>query len=136
MADSELERLLRLTNYSAIKLLFVLRNANMQATTDQPFSVMNAVGNYMPTHVVARQRSGGASVVCAGGIYDGAAKTGNIIVPAATSWVSLAAAVPVAVAAANILQTALLSATPILSLTTGSTAACTSDLYLYGLDIS
>jgi len=117
-------------------LLFRLSGANLQLTTDQTFTRLFTGTNYMPTNIIARQRSGAASIACMGGIYDGAAKSGNIIALAATNWVALAAAVPVVVPLANLLQTAILSATPILSLTTGSTAACTADIFIFGVDIS
>jgi hypothetical protein len=121
---------------AAMQLLFKLNAANLQLTTDQPFTKLFGGTNYMPIAIIARQRSGAASVACVGGIYDGAAKSGNIVAAAATNWVTLAAAAPVVVPVANLLQTALLSATPILSLTTGSTAACTADFYIFGVDIS
>ena len=121
---------------AAMQLLFKLSAANLQLTTDQPFTKLFGGASYMPIAIVARQRSGAASVACVGGIYDGAAKSGNIIAAAAISWVTLAAAVSVVVPVANLLQTAVLSATPILSLTTGSTAACTADFFIFGVDIS
>jgi hypothetical protein len=118
------------------QLLFKLSGANLQITTDQPFSANFPVSAYQITSIVARQRSGGASVACAGGIYDAAGKSGNIIVLAAQSWVTLASGVIVTASLATITGTVLLANTPILSLTTGSTAACTADFYIYGLDVS
>lgn len=112
--------------------LFVLRGANMQLATDQVFSKLFAGTNYRITDVISVRKTGAASVVCAGGIYDGAGKTGNILVIAAQSWVTLAANVNVAPALAAVVSTALLTATPILSLTTGSTAACTADIFIFG----
>ena len=85
---------------------------------------------------MARQRTGGASIACAGGVYDGAGKTGNIIIAATQSWVTLSSGVIVSGALAALTSTTLLSNTPILSLTTGSTAACTADLYIIGFDLS
>lgn len=116
------------------QLLFKVSGANFQLTTDQPFTKIFGGSNYTITYIFARQRSGGASVACLGGIYDGAAKTGNILVAAAQSWVTLAA--NVIVPATINLNTVLLSATPILSLSTGSTAACTADVMLYGVDLT
>ena len=118
------------------QLLFVLRAANMQSTGDQSFTKIFAGTNYVITNIVARQRTGGASVACAGGIYDAAAKGGNAIVAVGQSWVTLAAAVTVNATLAALVQTTLLANTPILSLTTGSTAACTADVYIFGVDIS
>ena len=118
------------------QLLFKLSGANMQLTSDQAFTRVYGGANHFITFIVARQRTGGASVTCAGGIYDGAGKTGNIIVAAAQSWVTLAAAVIVQGTLAALNATTLLTNTPILALTTGSTAACTADLFIYGFDIS
>ncbi len=118
------------------QLLFKLTGANMQITTDQLFIANFPVSAYQITSIVARQRTGAASVACAGGIYDAAAKGGNIIVLAAQSWVTLASGVIVTPSLTALTGTTLLVNTPIFSLTTGSTAACTADFYIYGLDIS
>lgn len=117
------------------QLLFKLTAANMQLTSDQAFTKIYTGTNFAISSIIARQRSGGASVVCAGGIYDGAGKTGNIFVAAAQSWVTLAAGIIVN-ATLGAALTALGSATPNLSLTTGSTAACMADFYIYGNDLS
>jgi hypothetical protein len=125
-----------LSPLNAQQLLFVLRGANMQSTSDQTFTKVYGGTNYFVTSIVARQRSGGASVACAGGVYDAATKGGNAIVVAAQSWVTLASGVIVSAALAALTGTTLLTNTPILSLTTGSTAACTADLYIYGTDVT
>jgi hypothetical protein len=118
------------------QLLFKLAGANMQLTTDQSFAKVYAGSNYAISLIIARQRTGGASVICAGGIYDAAAKGGNALVAAAQVWVTLASGVMVNATLAAVALTALGSTTPILSLTTGSTAACTADLYIYGVDVT
>ena len=118
------------------QLLFKLSGANMQLTTDQTFTKLYSGSNYSPQLIVARQRTGAASVVCAGGIYDAAAKSGNAMVAAAQSWVTLASGVIVIATLAGLDTTTLFANTPILSLTTGSTAACTADLYVYGIDLT
>lgn len=119
-----------------LQLLYVLKSANMQSTSDQAFTKTYPGTNYYPLHIVARQRTGAASVACAGGIYDTAAKGGNAMVASGQSWVTLASGVIITATLAAISQTALLTTAPILSLTTGSTAACTADLYIFGVDIS
>jgi hypothetical protein len=116
------------------QLLYVGRGFNFQLTSDQVLTKVYTGAAFAITDVYARQRTGGASVACAGGIYDGAAKTGNIWVAAAQSWVTLAASVNV-VATVNLPST-LGTAGLILSLTTGSTAAVTGDLYVFGYDLS
>jgi hypothetical protein len=117
------------------QVLFAGRGLNFQLTSDQALTKIYSGTNYYPAFIIARQRSGGASVACVGGVYDGAGKTGNIIVLAAQSWVTLAVGILVT-APINVGAATLLSATPIFSLTTGSTAACTGDVLIYGYDIS
>jgi hypothetical protein len=117
------------------EILFVLRSANMQLTSDQTFTRLFGGSKYKVIDIIAVNKTGGATVACAGGIYDGAAKSGNQIVAVAQSWVTLAANVNVTAALAAVVQTALLTATPILSLTTGSTAACTADLFVFGYSL-
>ncbi len=115
-----------------VQELFVLRSANMQLTTDQQFTRAFSGTKYRIMDIIAVNKTGGASVVCAGGIYDAASKGGNALVAAAQSWVTLAANVNVPPAIAAIAGTALLTGTPYLSLTTGSTAACTADIFISG----
>lgn len=114
------------------QVLFVKRSADMQSTADQAFTRLFAGTSYMITNIVAVRKTGGASVVCAGGIYDAAAAGGNALVATAQSWVALAANVNVVPTLAAVVSTALLSATPNLKLATGSTAACTADLFIFG----
>ncbi len=118
-------------NY-AMQVLFVIRAANFQLTTDQAFTKLFSGTNYKLTEVIAVRKSGAATVACAGGIYDGASKAGNALVAAAQVWVTLAANVNVTATTAAIAATALTSATPFLSLTTGSTGAVTADVFLLG----
>lgn len=117
-------------------LLFKLSGANMQITTDQAFTKIYSGSAYQVQSIIARQRTGAASVVCAGGIYDAASKGGNAMVAAAQSWVTLASGVIVLATLAAVTGTVLLTNTPILSLSTGSTAACTADIYVFGIDLT
>ena len=118
------------------QLLFKLTGADMHITTDQIFTKIFPGTNYVTQYIIARQRTGGGSVTCAGGIYDVASKGGNALVAATQSWVTLAAAVIVVPTLAAVALTALGVNTPYLSLTTGSTAACTADIWIFGMDIS
>lgn len=117
-------------------VLFQLVGANMQSTADQPFQQMYNGTTYSVSYICARQRSGACSILCLGGIYDGASKSGNAIVSAAQSWLTLASGVMVNAGLAALTGTSVLQNTPILSLTTGSTAPCTADIYIYGYDLS
>lgn len=114
------------------QVLFVGRGLNFQSISDQPLTKQFTGTNYRITDIIAVRKTGAASVTCAGGIYDAASKGGNAIVAAAQSWVTLAANVNVTATLAAVNNTALLSATPILTLTTGSTAAVTADVFIFG----
>lgn len=117
---------------SANQILFVLRGADFQSTADQQFTKLFAGTNYRITDICAVRKTGGASVLCAGGIYSAAAKAGNALVATAQSWVTLAANVNVVPTLAAVVGTALCTTTPYLSLTTGSTAAVTADVFIAG----
>lgn len=121
-------------NSDKSKLLFKILAANMQLTTDQALTKMFVGTNYMITDVVGKRVSGGATVACTGGIYTSASKGGSALVAAAQSWLGMSGAGKIQVATpAAVNTTDFQTATPILSLTTGSTAACTADIYVYGL---
>jgi hypothetical protein len=120
-------------NAKQLTRLFALRAANFQSTSDQTFTRHGGFTNYRITQVKAVTRSGGATVACSGGIYTAAAKSGTALVAAGQSWLGLSAngkMVDATVAGVNV--TDVQTATPILSLTTGSTAAVTADVFLYG----
>lgn len=117
---------------TAGQVLFVKRLADMTSTADQTFTKLHGGILYRITDIVAIRKTGAATVVCAGGIYDAASKGGNAIVGVAQSWVTLAANVNVTPTIAAVVGTALLSGTPILSLTTGSSAACSADFFIFG----
>lgn len=117
------------------QLLFVKRSADMQSTADQAFTKVFTGTNYAVTNVLAARKTGAASVVCAGGVYTAASKGGDALVGVAQSWVSLASGVMVSATLAALVLTTIESATPYLSLTTGSTAACTADLFIFGFVI-
>lgn len=116
--------------------LFVLRGADMHVTTDQQFTKVFSGTNYVITHVLAKRVSGGATVTCAGGIYSASSKGGDALVAAAQSWIALSgASTGVSATVAAVAATTNESATPYLSLTTGSTAAVTADIFIFGVCI-
>lgn len=113
--------------------LFQKTAANMQLTTDQAFTKLGTFSRYIVTEVVAVHASGATTVACAGGIYDAASKGGNVIVANTQSWINLTAAGKIVKATLPaLLGTDSLTATPFLSLTTGSTGAATADLTIMG----
>ncbi len=117
---------------SATKLLFVIRSANMALTTDQYMTKVFTGTSYIPTMVVAKRVTGGATVACVGGIYDTAAKAGIALIPNTSDFVTLAATVPVLITGTGVNTVLPTTANAILSLTTGSTAACLADVFVYG----
>ena len=113
--------------------LFTCRGANLQSTADQPFEKVGGFINYKITGVEALCKTGGATIACLGGIYTGAGKTGNILIAAAQSWIGLSApgkTTPITLGAP--ISTDIQTATPIFALSTGSTAAATADIFIFG----
>ncbi|HXU78630.1 MAG TPA: hypothetical protein VN794_18785 [Methylomirabilota bacterium] len=120
----------------ANKLLFILRAGNMQSTSDQPFSKIGNFANFMITGITAMRVTGATSVLCLGGVYSGAAKSGNTLVSNLQSWLGLSGPGKIVQATlANSATTDAQTATPIFSLSTGSTAACTADVYIHGVPL-
>jgi hypothetical protein len=118
------------------QLLFKGSALNFQLTTDQPLIKVFPGSAYTITGSFARQRSGAASALTAGGMYDTASKGGNAVIGATQAWATLASGVIVSATLASLVATTLLSNTLILSLTTGSTSACTADCYVFGVDMT
>jgi hypothetical protein len=115
------------------QLLFVGRALNFQLTSDQALTKVFSGTNYVVTAIVGVRVSGGATVACAGGVYTAASKAGTAVVAAAQSWITLTGTLGYIGATLAALGAAL-SATPLyLSLTTGSTAAVTGDVFIYGI---
>lgn len=113
--------------------LFALRSADMTLTSDQAFTKVGSFTNYAVTSIWANRKTGAGSVACAGGIYTAATKGGDALVSAVQSWVTLAANKVVQATLAALVGTNLETATPILSLTTGSSAALTADIFIFGV---
>ena len=119
---------------NAEQVLFVLRNANLAIATDQTFTKLFGGTNYAVTNIMAVWKSGTFGIACAGGIYTGAAKTGDAVLAAVQVFSGLTGAQTMQVATlTNILVTKTESATPILSLTTGNTGALTADIFIIGV---
>lgn len=115
------------------QLLFAVFDADMQSTADRIFEKRFRGSGYLITDVRAVRKSGGTSVACAGGIYTAASKGGTALVAAAQSWVTLTGSgKSVRATVASAAETDFQTATPFFSLTTGSTAAATADIYIYG----
>lgn len=118
-------------------VLFSGIGLNMAVITDQPLTALTPVTRYIVTRAVAVNRSGSTTIACSGGIYTGSGKTGTVIVGAGQSWLNLTAANKIVLAALSSVAAtdAQTSQLQYLSLTMGSTTACTADLYLYGIPV-
>ncbi len=116
---------------AGVQLLFALRGANMQLTTDQVFTKMFSGTLWDPFFITANRITGAFNTACAGGIFTGAGKTGSAIVAVGQSYAGLTGAnthVNCVIQA----NTTTFSVSPILSLTTGNAAALTADFFVYG----
>lgn len=118
------------------QVLYAGYSLNMQSTADQALVKCFNGTDYVIRAIVARQRTGACSISCLGGLYDSPGKAGNAVIAATQSWVTLASGIIVNATLAALTQTTLLTSDLILSLTTGSTAACTADLFVFGLDVT
>ena len=111
--------------------LFTIVGANMQSTSDQTLTKVATVNTYIPTIISVVWVSGAFNTACAGGLYTAATKGGTAIVAAAQSYAALTGSgtsVNCAIAA-----TGPFTATPILSLTTGNSAALTATFVVWGV---
>lgn len=114
-----------------VQLLFVLRNANMQLTTDQIFSKVFTGNTWDPYFITANWVSGAFSSACAGGIFSLPSKGGSAIVATGQSYSALTGATThtsCTIQANNVTFTSV----PILSLTTGNSASLFADFFIYG----
>ena len=124
----------QLLDSGTVRRLFVGRGLNLQSTADQVLAKQFSGTLYRITDIFAVGKSGGASVVCAGGIYTDVSKGGSVLVSAAQSWIGVSAAgkLTQATLAALLGTDAQSAGTLYFSLTTGSTAAATADVFVYG----
>jgi hypothetical protein len=112
-----------------------LIGANMNVTTDQPFVWLIPTPTlWVPRRIVARAASTSLTLA-AGGIYSAASKGGTAMVAAAQLYAALTGPtlfLDLTIAAAVLSGQAVLTTTPILSLTTAQGGAATANFYLFG----
>lgn len=114
------------------QVLFRLRAADMNVTTDQVFEPL---GIY-PSYIITMIRCCNASLsltTAAGGIYSAASKSGDTLVAAGQAYSTLTGST----LGIDLTKTAagrgVRTGAPILSLTTAQGAAATADFYILGL---
>lgn len=123
-------------------LLYKLTNANMQSTSDQIFTKMAAFNAALPTQYLAFAKAGAAATACTGGIYPQPNKTGTPDIAAGASWLNLDSTsnpqkfVSIMAHTGTATAKTVVSGNLYLSLTTGSSSACTADIYVYGYIVS
>ena len=121
---------------NAEQVLFVIRGANLAITTDQLFTKLFGGTNYAITNIMSVWKTGAFSIACVGGIYTGAAKSGDAVLAATQVFSGLTGAQTMQIATlANIIAIKTESATPILSLTTANTGALTADIFIIGFSV-
>lgn len=118
------------------QVLFTLINADMNVLTDQAFTKAWDFENYLITDIVVNDAS--VSLTAAdGGIYQAASKAGNAIVASTQVYTTLDT---VATKGMSLTLTAfakaILTATPILSLTGTQGGAATADFYIIGIPLT
>ncbi len=110
-----------------------LIGANMNATTDQSFTVINSAMPYRITKISATNASTSLTTAV-GGVYVAASKGGTAVVANSQVFSALttsALAVDLTIVSGQEAIIRVAGVTPILSLTTAQGAAATADLYLY-----
>lgn len=116
-----------------LQILFALRNADMQSTSDQAFVKNGSFDRYRVVDAFAYCVSGGVTVACAGGIFDATAGGGNAVVAAGQSWTGLSAVQKIVKPTlAALCDTDALTNSLYLKLSTGSTAAARADVLVLG----
>lgn len=118
-----------------IPIIGRLLGANMNITTDQPFTMfVNPLLKFRPTKITCTNASISLTTA-AGGIYPAASKGGTAMVAAAQAYSALSAAalaLDLTIVAGTLPTVYAAGVIPILSLTTGQGAAATADFYMEG----
>lgn len=117
--------------------LFIGRNIDFQSTADQLLQKRFSGTRCFVTSIWAICNTGAVVTSSLGGIYTGASKSGLALVAAANSWAGLST--PDRVIQATLVVPAGYGVHSVsqlyLSLTTGSTGACTGDILVLGLPL-
>jgi hypothetical protein len=122
---------------AGLTLLGRIVGANMNSTSDQPFTMfVDTKKYYVPSYLIVKDCSA-ALTAAQGAVYDQAAKAGNKLFGTTTTpytaCTGVGTAQPVAATTAGTQVVDGISANPpILSLTTAQGAAATANVYLYG----
>jgi hypothetical protein len=114
------------------QVLFRLRGANMNVTTDQEFE---RLGVY-PSYIITAIRCANASTsltTAAGGIYSAASKGGDAVVAAGQAYSTLTGSTLGLDLTLAAVGRGVRTGAPILSLTTAQGGAATADFYVIGL---
>ena len=114
------------------QVLFRLRNANMNVTTDQEFERLGIYSSYLITAIRCANASTSLTTA-AGGIYSAASKGGDTLVAAAQAYSTLTGSTLGLDLTLAAVARGVRTGAPILSLTTAQGTAATADFYVLGL---
>jgi len=119
-----------------MQTLYHLIGADMNATSDQPFTKLHDYPAWcLLNYYVANPSISLTTAV--GGLYTGAAKSGITLVAASQAWSALnATGAGLVLTAATPLGRGRITADPILSLTTPQGVAATCDIYVMGFAVA
>lgn len=116
---------------AGMQLLYLLRGANLQLTTDQIFSKVFTGVTWDPQLAVANWTSGAYNTSCLGGIFSLPNKGGSAIVATSQSYSALTG--PNTHSNLTVqATTTTFSAAPYFNLSTANAAALTADIFLFG----
>lgn len=136
-----------------VDLLFCLRGADMQSTADQALAAVGQFHNannsvpfskFAITDLFIVRATGLTNGTCTGGIYTASGKPAGadqIVIAAAQSWLGLTGIDRRVKPTTNALYNDYIYTLPVgasglfLSLTTGSSTACTADVYVFGFPL-
>jgi hypothetical protein len=113
-------------------VLFRLRGANMNVTTDQEFERLGVYPSYIITAIRCCNASTSLTTA-AGGIYSAASKGGDTLVAAGQAYSTLTGSTLGLDLTLAAVARGVRTGAPILSLTTAQGGAATADFYVIGL---
>jgi hypothetical protein len=112
------------------KLLGLLKGANLNTTSDQAITVLNAT-KYIIDKIIVTNASA-TPTLAAGGFYSAASKGGTVIVGTGQVFTALSAVTKFIALTLALTTDSLAAQTLYLSLTTANGSALTADVYIYG----
>lgn len=122
-------------NPRTYKLLGVLKNADLNTTSDQAIPILSS-SKYIVDKIIATNVSTTLAVsIAAGGVYTATSKGGTAIVAAGQLYTALTAASKFSALTIAVTTDSFTAQTLYLSLTVAHGVAATADIYIYGFSL-